>query len=106
MEPTETKILHILTYTNHETYPDNFAYAVQYVYNFEHEGKKVSSAFTAELNTDNTDNYILWEELTEETVWSWISDEELASTKAVAMQQANDRLFPNYTTHEVFPWEA
>jgi len=104
MEPTRREIVKINTYTNHESFPENFAYEVQYAYVFEHEGKTMKSVFFAQLNTDDPDNWILWERLSERIIWSWIPEEELAKTEEVAIQQAETKFFPKHTSHETFPW--
>jgi len=104
MEPTRKEIIHINTYTNHESFPENFAFEVHYAYVFEHEGKTLKKMYFAQLNTDNTDDYILWENLTEEIIWTWIPSEELANTKASAMQHADNHFFPSHTTYSEFPW--
>lgn len=108
MEPTETKISYIYYYEGNTSFPDKYIYSFQYQFVFSRDEPPVGSFsfdFGCSLDTSDTENYIAYENLTEETMLSWIPEAEYNANLEIAKEWAQDNFYPTKIVAPTLPWD-
>jgi len=104
MEPTQIKISYIYYYEGSESFPEKYIYSFQYAFVFTEGDQSHTFDFGCLLPTDDTDNYIPYENLTEETMLSWVPEAEYNSNLETAKQWAQEAFHPVQVLAPTLPW--